>query len=492
VQSAEAGLSRSWVSATFGTFAKGDAVVIVEEHSWMPLALALWNVSADELEYRGKTGQSHDLVHVLDDYLWLEGDGKVPDAPVTDVSAALQQVEGALQAQQAAERAAARAVALRHAEEEQAAFALEAPKQIKRKEKALRTVCKLADDVASGVVQPDEDQSAKIARQGELKAEIETLKARLARVAAGNEPLLPEEEEVAAGQHAEQQEIGDDNSMEAATVEDAVGLSTPSEDHDDDVSVPDPIFAAVSDADNSDADNGPPPLPMDQVLERSVVVALHDSVANKDLPLLLSTLYATHVLPASRMLRNAPPLNVKQTAWKKFAAYMSHLDQDERLLEVESVKAGVQLLKRVDRIHSLYLTYDDAWLLTEADMAVEDEGVRFQTTARAAKAQANAFVVPSRGPQKIVIEQKRVANKNMTVVSALSNFGIALDDELKRAIAKRFSVAVSYAESPDASLGMLLRVQGKYLEELAEVLQDRYGIPKRYISVIKAKGKKKK
>eukprot|EP00730_Choanoeca_flexa_P009877 TRINITY_DN1426_c0_g1_i1.p1 TRINITY_DN1426_c0_g1~~TRINITY_DN1426_c0_g1_i1.p1 ORF type:complete len:632 (+),score=196.74 TRINITY_DN1426_c0_g1_i1:108-2003(+) len=507
----DATLGRSWVSATFGTFHRGDAVVIVEQSNWMPIAIATWNVSADELEYRGRTGQSHDILHVIDDHLWLEGDGQFPDAPVTDVAAALQQVSDAVENQRQAELAAAREARLKQAQQEQDAFVAEAPKQIKRKEKALRAVVKLVDDVESGRVVPDADQQAKMARRENLEQEIAELRARLARIQAGEEPLLPDEDEEKVAVAAEDGRGFDDGGVaqdegESAVAEDiradAELQDEASNDNADNEGVVELLqnsnadeAGSCDDGDKIDDDGAtdmPSLLDMDQVLERAVIIALHDLVKDSDLPMLLSTLYANHVLPTSRRLRNAPQLNVKQTRWKKFGAYMKHLDDDITLVEIEDVKAGVQLLRRCDRMHSMYFNYDNAWLLTDEEMATdEDDGVQFYTTAKAAKAQASAFVVPKSGPQKIVIEQKRIANKNMTVVSALSRFGIRLDDELKRAVAKRFSVAVSYADSPDASLGRLLRVQGKYLQELADFLMERYSIPKRYITILKAKGKKK-
>lgn len=53
--------------------------------------------------------------------------------------------------------------------------------------------------------------------------------------------------------------------------------------------------------------------------------------------------------------------------------------------------------------------------------------------------------VPTKGAKVIVIKlTRRSGNKNVTVISNLENFGIRLTDEIKKDIAKRFSVSVRY------------------------------------------------
>lgn len=43
----------NWVFGNFGKFAKGDACAVVEEGTWMPVAIGKWCMSSDELQYQG-------------------------------------------------------------------------------------------------------------------------------------------------------------------------------------------------------------------------------------------------------------------------------------------------------------------------------------------------------------------------------------------------------------------------------------------------------
>jgi len=67
--------------------------------------------------------------------------------------------------------------------------------------------------------------------------------------------------------------------------------------------------------------------------------------------------------------------------------------------------------------------------------------------------------LPKKGSKKVEIRQVKRKQKNVTEVSNLENFGIELDERLKRAIARHFSVAVSYGDGPDATKGKLVFVQ---------------------------------
>ena len=52
----EAPPGQSWVVESFGRFAAGDKRLLVEEGSWIPVAVATWALSHDELEMMGTTG----------------------------------------------------------------------------------------------------------------------------------------------------------------------------------------------------------------------------------------------------------------------------------------------------------------------------------------------------------------------------------------------------------------------------------------------------
>ena len=65
---------------------------------------------------------------------------------------------------------------------------------------------------------------------------------------------------------------------------------------------------------------------MDEALVRSFLLALHTTVEDPSLPMLVSTLSAQHVMPAFRRLTQAPDeLNIKQTKWKKLGEFLADM-----------------------------------------------------------------------------------------------------------------------------------------------------------------------
>lgn len=94
--------------------------------------------------------------------------------------------------------------------------------------------------------------------------------------------------------------------------------------------------------------------------------------------------------------------------------------------------------------------------------------------------------LPKKGVKVITVMAKKVrGNKNVTTIHNLENFGIRLDAALRKEMAKRFSVAVTFTEAPDNT--MLVTVQGKFAVQLDRFLTERFGIPKKHIRV-NAKG----
>jgi hypothetical protein len=149
---------RSWVDVTFGWFDKGEEWLVAEQGQWAALAVARWRVSSSELEMQGMQGRALDILHRVDDQLWLSGSRAVPDRPPESGEAAVEkheqrEAEAAREAQfvQNAARVAALVA-------ENAAFLEDAPKQIKRRQKALRQALSLRERVDAGDVTPDADQ----------------------------------------------------------------------------------------------------------------------------------------------------------------------------------------------------------------------------------------------------------------------------------------------------------------------------------------------
>lgn len=100
--------------------------------------------------------------------------------------------------------------------------------------------------------------------------------------------------------------------------------------------------------------------------------------------------------------------------------------------------------------------------------------------------------MPTKGSKVILIKLSKVrGNKNVTTIHNLENFGIALDEALKKEMAKRFSVSVSFAPTANKKEGLAATVQGKYVHQLQSFLTDKYGIPAKYFQ-IDAKGLSKK
>lgn len=98
---------------------------------------------------------------------------------------------------------------------------------------------------------------------------------------------------------------------------------------------------------------------MDEALRRALLIALHTSISDKSLPLLVSSIWGQHLAPAAARL--AAPivgagedgLSVKATSWKKLATFLGDM-QALGLVTVDEPRKGVQTLSRVNRNHELY------------------------------------------------------------------------------------------------------------------------------------------
>ena len=72
-------------------------------------------------------------------------------------------------------------------------------------------------------------------------------------------------------------------------------------------------------------------LDMDEALERAFLLALHTTVNDKELPMLVSTLSGQHISPAFKRLEGVlEELNVKQTKHKKLGAFLVDRESNGR------------------------------------------------------------------------------------------------------------------------------------------------------------------
>ncbi|EDQ93099.1 uncharacterized protein MONBRDRAFT_22508 [Monosiga brevicollis MX1] len=495
----------SWVHATFGNFAAGDFVAIRERGHWMPLATGVWNVSSSELEHRGQQGCSLNVEHCLDDALWLAGDGRMPTQPLTDVSAALQEIKDKEIAAEHEANLASHAAQLEEARKQLAAFALDGPKQIKRKQKALRQIQELRAKVEAGQLQPDADQQDKLGRESALSQELADLEARLARVTAGEETAEtlvgpPPPPPGAAGPEAGttqpdqlSQTTADNANLDADSdadvdVDAEVDANTPA-------AAAEPAGLPTDNADGTQADEAGDEsaddyINMDQWAERAVLLALR-KIKNADLPLLVSTFNGKHVSALLPRIKHHPPepFNIRQTQFKKLATLMQSLEK-QGVVHLIEPKQGVVHIDRVDRGHSRLLDVDeDDMLLTEEELAAsqasDDADVAFATTQGASKQGTSGFVEARGGknPRTITCAFVRKRQKNITVVNGLEANGIKLDEALRRDLANAMSASVSFGKATDLKLGRPLHIQGIHVGPVAKFLMERYQIPKAAVKV---------
>eukprot|EP00050_Salpingoeca_kvevrii_P017519 m.65880 g.65880 ORF g.65880 m.65880 type:complete len:600 (+) comp7597_c0_seq1:412-2211(+) len=461
---------KSWVTHNFDRFPKGALRAVVEEGSWAPVAVGRWAVASDELELRGREGTALTILHTDADELWRLGSQTPPAAePPASVARAFEYAEeratAALAAAAMREQDAERA----RLEAEFAAFAAEAPRILKRKTKALRAAKDLRDKINASALEPDDDQREKAARVDELEAEIAEIEARLAAGPAEPTPLssLTNDED---NDNAEEADLATDNGDGDLGQDPSVaGGSAGAQKHDGEA------------ANEEEQEDDTPPMDQDELLLNSLLLALQTTLSNqKELPLLVSSVYAQHILPAAKRLAPHDALNVKQTKHKKIGAFLAAMAADG-LLDITEEKKGVQMLAKFNTLHDTLLNFDAEEHLPAP--ALSDSGDADPASA-AGKSAGASYVVPKSGSKLISIQVKKVrGNKNVTLVENLTNFGIALDEAFRKELARRFSASVSFAMGPDKKKGMQLLVQGKFAPQVQKFLMEQYGVPAKFFSV---------
>lgn len=441
-------------------------------------------IASDELEHQGMTGRGLVVDHVVGDSLWASGPGRIPTSvdPPASAAAAIDACTAAAKAAELAGAEAARVAEAEAAEAANATFLEDGPKMIKRKQKVLRSVVELREKASNGELIPSAEQKQKIDREPELVADIAALQQKLDALLRPDEVTIEIKDVVDAGESLV---------MCKDTTNAFFGVRNQGDGEDGDGTEPshaptiETKVEVNEDPESKSHSSSEEPVLMDDLLTQSFLLALQTTVSQKNLPMLAATLYAQHVLPASRLLRG-PQLNVKYTQWKKLGVFLESMAR-AGLIVMEIEKAGVDRIVSFDHGHSLLLSYDpsDDYIPVDSD---EKHNSDFDAKLNASGTVSWDGTLPKRGAKKIEVLLKKVrGNKNITQVSRLGNFGIKLDSGLQKEMKLRFSAAVSYVTGPDATAGTLITIQGKYVRQVANFITERFKIPAKYLDV-KMKG----
>eukprot|EP00039_Didymoeca_costata_P010630 m.143613 g.143613 ORF g.143613 m.143613 type:complete len:579 (-) comp14903_c0_seq2:92-1828(-) len=449
---------KSWVKENFGTFDKGEVRVLVEDGGWAPVALASWSMSSSELEFQGLKGKGMDLLHCRGDHLWKEGHGRVPkEAPNSAVVAVdLFQRKIALAKEQEEMKRQQHAEEIRR--QEQAKFVEDAPRLIKNKKKALRQISDLKEKVKSGTITPNPDQVQKLEREPILAQEIADIEMRLNLILNPTPSTeVPDTWE----------EVLEDEKEEPVTAQE----TETNTDQNDNIESSEDVSDTLPEAQEADEDK----VSMDDLLKQCFCYALQQ-IQDTELPILISTFYAQHMIPKSSELKGGSDgIQIKQTKFKKIGNFLDEMSRED-FIKMVTEKAGVQRITKVNRSHPDLVEFNVTHYLAQRDVEPDSEVTGLNKENRW------TGQLPKKGTKFVNVSQKKVkGNKNITVVSNMENFGIRLDDTLKKELAKKFSVAVSFTDVPGE--GMSIIVQGKYYQQLQQWVTERFQIPKKYVNV---------
>lgn len=547
VASTEVLPGKSWVLENFGRFEKGDLRALVEAGAWAPFAVASWAVSSTDLEYQGLKGKGFNVEHQIGDVLWSLGHGRIAAAPPASAARAAGKIAAKREAEMAAQAHEEMLQQQRRKEADDVAFVESAPKTLKKYQKMLRQIAELhAKFSTADAPPPNADQLQKMARKQEVSELIAAIELRLARLrgpAVSGEPdqvgsdgsgsgtsgaesterslLEPGPQKVsgnfsvatnAGPGGADFAQLGSrsttcpDGALGPANLSEAgeinsAGSSTariiaaapscePAAFHvDGDETI---VTGAVPASSGETTGDAAPEsvLTMDEVLELAFVLALCTTATNSELPMLVSKFYSQHMLPAShavaRAIDGAPELKVKQTRYKKIGVFLEAMAKNGSIAVITE-KAGVQKVVSVDRTHSNLIGFNvDRFAVPDPDNSA---GADFAVAGHDNPGNLWQGAVPKRGTKLVTIHQKKVrGNKNVTVIENLSNFGIRLDDPMRKELAKHFSSSVTFSESADKTKGTVVILQGKYVIQLEKYIKDRYKLPGKYIRIASTKG----
>jgi len=333
-------------------------------------------------------------------------------------------------------------------------------------------------------MEPNEDQRAKLSREAELVKDIADIEARVTAIRNPAAPKVRESWEDVLDGPEETPDNWDDDSDEEdeeGSGDDAADAAGADGEENADGGA-DAGPGADADTDAEAAAGGPeepeePAMTMDEVLYRGFLLALRISCEDTALPMLISAFYAHHIKPACQLLKGNPDLAIKQTKHKKISVFLEAMAKDG-IIYLNTVKEGVVQITAVDRNHDEVYKFDaDAFL----EPVIEAEATH-DVVSRGNSENKWQGALPKRGVKVVTIMGKKVrGNKNVTTIANLENFGIRLDGAVRKEMSKRFSVAVSYSDSADATAGQVVTVQGKYAVQLEKFITERFGIPKKHI-----------
>ncbi|KAL6756369.1 putative Ligatin [Haematococcus lacustris] len=256
------------------------------------------------------------------------------------------------------------------------------------------------------------------------------------------------------------------------------------------------------------------PEDMDDLLETVLLQALHKSVKDDALPLSSSVLWSQHMQPVRPA---SSTLDLKRSRHKKLSSLLKELWRPGRELKpvLEAVGLAPDGLYTALQIREAGFAYVKAAGLgdkscdpqsLQLDVLLCDalfhglikKGELYPThlakadLAAAMTRRCSAQVRIQRGAQSLIKKGavpaisvsvvKRQGSKKVTRVVGMEAFLVS-PEELAAESQRKFAASSSVNELPGKSGGVEVVVQGSVAEQMAALLTDRYGVPKKYISV---------
>ena len=430
--------SGSWPEALFGgAVAQGELVAVCSRDSWAPVAVGRFSKSSKDMVLEGTRGACVDVLLSVGDGVWpntaVDASTSSSSPPEFCVVAAAATADSAADAlTHAAERAAARTAAAAAAAH--AAEVIDLKARTKRLAKSLRQVADLR-----GRELKDEAQRAKAARGPELEAELAYAEARLVE-------LQRVVDAAAAADSGGAVDLDAAGETDAAAGADADGDAHAETAAADDKSDTTGDTDAAGDADEEE-DVAPPPSPND------IFRAAFLTTLRRDLK---PPVLAAEAFGAAAKLGGA---SVKETTWKKAAKFLESL---AGVVDCREKSKGVLEVVSVD------------W----------SRAPPFELVEKAAVAHKFAALRATKRGGCVTVSVRKVRNKNCTFVDGLDSWGY--DETRQKAVAAALRTKFAASASVSARKGtednrqgktfFSIMVQGKYADQIADVLRRDFGV----------------
>eukprot|EP00055_Hartaetosiga_balthica_P008795 m.33823 g.33823 ORF g.33823 m.33823 type:complete len:675 (-) comp6477_c0_seq1:118-2142(-) len=511
--------SVSWVVHNFGKFSRGDKVFLRESGEWMPFAIAEWMLDWKELEMKGNVGQSLDIIHHIDDEIWMMGGGEYPDALPETVAIAQKELEEKRAKERQLQRERERAELLLQRIEEAKEYLEAAPKLLRNSKKKLRIVEALREKITSegkDIGSLENDQQEKLSREVEMRAEVEEIERRVVFlegflidpklsdddeegevVVEENEEketiIQPEgtqdinnEEESAKGKAAKHVSVEIDESSltndEETNENDDKQKGTDGENQSDDVDVvgiksevlqekaegnEDEDEEADEEAGKEENDDDEEEetdeeeeenegededevedneMTPDEVVEKSLCLALKTTLSSELLPILASNASSQHIKPAAFKM-NKGLFSIKTTQWKKFKTFLEDMEKEGLVVLDDSGAALV--IQSADYTHSKLMFDVDDFVPNDEESGDGDARMR---VSDGKKKEQQKHLKKGKGgkKQKINVLAQRYRNRNRIVVT---NYNAVLGVDVKQndlsKLKQHVSAAVNEEATPD-------------------------------------------